>query len=395
MTPPESSNASNGRLVPVVIVVVALVGLVILFTSLTVLTTPHELPDALRLALPLWIPWCLFAPLAVFLAFRFPIERERWIRSLAIHGLAAAATVLTNQAVTRDLAGNGAGGGPPPWAPRSLGEGGPPPPGPRRAEPGGPRRPRGGPPVARMALDVLIYGLLVSICQTVAWSHRARERERRALTAEARLAQARLAALQMQLNPHFLFNALNTVATLIHTHPRAADDMLANLGQLLRLSLDSADEQEVPLRRELEFLRRYLDVEQCRFGDRLHVEQQFEPDTLTAFVPTLLLQPLVENAIRHGMEPRATPCRILLRARREGDRLLLEVRDDGAGLRDTPVRGEGAARTGIGLANTRSRLQALYGDQQLLRLRNAEGGGCLVEIELPFHTEPVAGELSP
>jgi LytS/YehU family sensor histidine kinase len=199
----------------------------------------------------------------------------------------------------------------------------------------------------------------------------------------------------MQLNPHFLFNAFNSIATLIHTDPRAADDMVGNLSQLLRLALDSADEQEIPFRRELDFLRRYLDIEQARFGDRLRLEEDIAPDVLTAFVPTLLLQPLVENAIRHGLEPQSTPSCVRLNARRDGDRLHIEVSDNGAGLTETTTSDELPARAGIGLSNTRTRLRELYGDGQRLTLRNGDAGGCTVEIELPFHTEPLAPGVSP
>jgi LytS/YehU family sensor histidine kinase len=183
----------------------------------------------------------------------------------------------------------------------------------------------------------------------------------------------------MQLNPHFLFNTLHAISALVHKDVEAADRMIARLSDLLRYALESTDAQEVPLRQELGFLNRYLEIEQTRFGDRLTVRLDIAPETLDALVPNLVLQPLVENAIRHGIEPRAKPGRIDLRARRENGRLKLEVCDNGVGLPSGRIPEEG-----VGLSNTRARLQQLYGEGHCFELGDAPGGGLMVSVELPF-----------
>jgi two-component system LytT family sensor kinase len=207
--------------------------------------------------------------------------------------------------------------------------------------------------------------------------HASVERERQAATLATELVQARLQALRMQINPHFFFNTLNTISALIHDDPHAADRMVARLSELLRRTLDRADTQEVPLREELDFLRRYLEIEQTRFGERLTVNIQVEPGTEDLLVPFLLLQPLVENAIRHGIEPREEPGHVEIRARRDGGRLELRVKDNGDGLPAEP------AREGIGLTNTRSRLMHLYDEEASFELTNLPGGGLEVRIRLP------------
>jgi len=184
----------------------------------------------------------------------------------------------------------------------------------------------------------------------------------------------------MQLHPHFLFNALHAVSELIHRDPRAADRMVSRLGDMLRATLENDDKDEVPLRRELELLERYLDIERVRFRDRLEVSIEIAPECLDAAVPSLILQPLVENAIHHGIASRPGASRVEIRAERTGASLLIRVSDDGRGLgADAP-----APPAGIGLSNSRARLAQLYGEHQRLELRNSDGRGLEVILEIPY-----------
>ena len=221
------------------------------------------------------------------------------------------------------------------------------------------------------------------------WHYYRRNREREMQTAQLQreLVEARLDALRMQLNPHFLFNTLHAVSALIHQNPEAADRVLARLSELLRLSLDQSKPQEVPLKEEMAFLDRYLEIEQARFGDRLTVEKQLGPEVQDALVPYLILQPLVENAIRHGIEPREDQGHLLIRARRTDGRLELQVSDNGTGL---PDELEAPPREGVGLSNTRSRLRQLYGLNHSFELVRAPQGGLEARIVIPYHTETPA-----
>ena len=201
----------------------------------------------------------------------------------------------------------------------------------------------------------------------------------RQLQLEARLAKTHLQVLRMQLQPHFLFNTLNTVAELVHTDPDVADQMITRLGRLLRLSLDHAGHQVVPLRQEIDFLRMYVEIEQVRFQDRLQIVWDLAPDTLDAAVPTLLWHPVLENAIRHGVTPLAGRGRIVIASHRNGDDLVLELRDNGIGL---PTGGVG--REGVGLRNIRERVAQLYGAQARFTLEPNMGGGAVATLRIPF-----------
>jgi two-component system LytT family sensor kinase len=206
--------------------------------------------------------------------------------------------------------------------------------------------------------------------------------ELRATQLESQLTQARLSALKMQLHPHFLFNTLNAIVVLVRQR-RAdeADQMLTNLSELLRQTLAGWETQEVPLRRELELINLYLDIQRVRFQDRLTVEMNLSPATLDALVPSLLLQPLVENAVRHGVSKSSAPVTIALKTCLRDSRLEIQVCDDGPG-----VSSEGCGN-GVGLSNTRARLQQLYGEQQSLRLDGRAGGGTIATVLLPYHCE--------
>jgi two-component sensor histidine kinase len=244
-----------------------------------------------------------------------------------------------------------------------------------------------------MLMDLLAYGTILGVVHSVHFYRRFREREHRALVLESNLANARLNALRGQLQPHFLFNSLNSIVTLLRRDPRLAESTLLSLSDLLRLALSQSERQEVALREEMQFVQRYLEIQQTRFGDRLRVEQSIEPAALDGLVPTLLLQPLVENAIRHGIEPAENNGLVRVTARRQDKTLIVTVEDDGVGLA-TSNNWTASERlcngTGIGLANLKARLQTLYGSDQKLELVPRSEGGVAVLIRIPWRS---AGSL--
>src|SRR5579859_730964 len=188
----------------------------------------------------------------------------------------------------------------------------------------------------------------------------------------------------MQLNPHFLFNTLNSIASLVYEEPQAADEMIGSLSELLRLALDDSTGQEITLREELNFLDKYLLIEQARFGERLRIEKEIEPEALDATAPILILQPLVENAVKHGIEAQLAPGVIRVVAKKSGAQLLLQVADNGRGAESAA---DGKLKEGVGLSNTRSRLKELYGENASLIIRAVETGGFLAEIQIPWRTK--------
>lgn len=267
----------------------------------------------------------------------------------------------------------------------------------------GPGLPRLG--LLSMLLDLLAYSAVVGLAHSVHFYQRFREREHQALLLESSLAQARLNALRAQLQPHFLFNSLNAIAALLRRDAALAEATLLSLSDLLRLALSQSARQEVSLREEMNLVRRYLEIQQTRFGEKLRVEQDIEPAALDCLVPTLLLQPLVENAIRHGIEPADHPGLVRLTARRHDGRLVLGVEDNGVGLPNgsiaPPSNSLGPARlpaatggtlataaggtgTGIGLANLRARLETLYGGRYSFELGPGRDGGVAIHIEIPW-----------
>jgi signal transduction histidine kinase len=229
--------------------------------------------------------------------------------------------------------------------------------------------------------NLWIYWVILAVSHAIEYYRKLGEREVRTVELEKSLTQAKLRALQSQLNPHFLFNTLHTISALMHIDVEKADRMVAKLSDLLRYALDSADDHEIPLRDEISFLKRYLEIEQTRFGDRLTVTMDIPDETLNIEVPNLILQPIVENAIRHGIEPHAKPGKIHLSARRDNGQLILQIKDNGAGLRTDNKR------EGIGTSNTRLRLLQLYGPNQTFKLENAPGGGLLATIALPLRPQ--------
>jgi two-component sensor histidine kinase len=233
----------------------------------------------------------------------------------------------------------------------------------------------------RAQSTIPIYWAIVCITWVVSSYQQLRERERRTLELEARLMQSNLQARKTQLQPHFLFNTLNAIASLVRRKPDAAEDMIGSLSDFLRMTLDTAQEHEVPLRREIEFLDLYLEIQQARFGERLRIQKEIEPAALDASVPALILQPLVENSVRHGIEPRETGGTIFIRAQREETSLQFEIRDDGEGLKAGQLV---ALREGVGLSNTKARLQELYGEAHRFQITPNVDGGLTVTVELPW-----------
>jgi two-component sensor histidine kinase len=309
-----------------------------------------------------WFSWGLLAPLVFWLCRR--VHRQPWsVRALAL--LAGALVAAALQPVIAEIIG--AAVAPLGWCYGDCATGGAP----------------FGNDFAMRAVRVAGVNLPVYAGFVLAWHvgayHReSRERALRAAELEASLQQAHLAALRSQLNPHFLFNALHSLAELVHANPKLAEALIVRLGELLRKVLDSSSQQEVPLEDELEFIRGYLEIEQMRLGDRLQVRWDIDPATLRARVPCLCLQPLVENAIQHGISPQTKPGTLAIRARRVDDSLVIEVQDSGAG----PESAADNPRAGIGLANTRVRLESLYGERHGLEFSN--GDGFTVRLRVPF-----------
>ena len=235
------------------------------------------------------------------------------------------------------------------------------------------------PLLPRVENGLLAYGALVVLGQASRYFSLYKTRQVHASELEARLAKTHLQLLRMQLQPHFLFNTLNTVAELVHTDPDSADQMITRLVRLLRLSLDHAGHQVVPLRQEIDFLRMYVEIEQVRFQDRLQIVWDLAPETLDAAVPTLLWHTVLENAIRHGVTPLAGRGRIVIASHRGGEDLVLEIRDNGRGL---PAGG--IPREGVGLRNIRERVGQLYGARARFTLEPALGGGTIATLRLPY-----------
>jgi len=236
--------------------------------------------------------------------------------------------------------------------------------------------------------EMMTYWAVIGLSHALDFHRESQERELTAAQLRTRLAEANLQALQRQLHPHFLFNTLNTISALMHRDTEAADAMLERLGDLLRLTLDRVGTQHVSLKDELDFLRKYLEIEKTRFAERLQVHIEVDLDTLDAAVPNLVLQPLVENALRHGIGPKIGGGRVDISARRDGQDLRLEVRDNGVGLTSD------AFHKGVGLTNTRSRLEHLYGDRYRFECHTPPGGGLLVSVIIPFSAEGTGQSLA-
>ncbi len=236
--------------------------------------------------------------------------------------------------------------------------------------------------LSRTFMDIPRYWYIVLITQAIAFYGKYQERQLLSSQLEAQLANAQLEVLKIQLEPHFLFNTLNSIAALARHDGEAAEHMTLQLADLLRLSLDGVGVHEVPLYQELAFLQKYIDIQQVRFHDRLRVETEIDPRTLETLVPNLILQPIVENAIRHGIGPRRAPGLIRISTWRDHDDVWMEIRDDGLGF----TRGGLMPPEGVGLKNTRGRLLQLYNEDHAMVLGDSPGGGCTVKIRVPYRT---------
>jgi signal transduction histidine kinase len=318
-------------------------------------------PMLLLLNLSYWYSWALIAPAILWLARRFPFERASWLRSIPVHVGGVLASTLAHISLfvlARFAIYTWWGESNETWwmdAQRLV--------------------------FLQFDWEMMTYWAIVGVSHALRYQYEAQDRALRASRLETRLMEAQLQTLQRQLQPHFLFNTLNTISALMHRDVEAADAMLARLGDLLRLSFESLGVQEVALSQELDFLQKYVAIEQARFRERLDVTFDIAPDALDCPVPNLLLQPLVENAIRHGIGPRIGPGHVLVRATRAGSMLELEVRDDGVGV---PASRLPDLERGVGLSNTRARLGHLYGDQHRFEVRRPAGGGLSVVIAIPI-----------
>jgi two-component system LytT family sensor kinase len=298
---------------------------------------------------------CLMAglvPVAVRSSRRFPIDDPHRIRHLAIHTaitLASAAAWIVGLLGVASLVTGRSAFDPPLEAYFSW-----------------------------LTINMFAYAALVASVHALLYQRRLQHRDTQAIRLQAQLSTARLEALKAQLHPHFLFNTLHTISELIYLDPAAADAMVVRLAQLLRLSIDTTGDQEVRLQHELDILANYLELHRMRHGDRLAVTLDIDQKVLDAFVPPLLLQPLVENALRHGIGPRSAPGSVRVVASAKGGRLTLAVADNGVGL----PRG---FTEGVGLSNTRSRLRELYGDDHVFVVFASPGGGTEARIEIPLN----------
>jgi len=312
--------------------------------------------------------WALATPFVLWAASRLPIERNNWMRSAMLHVplsivLSVFITAL-GHVVLWIYWGWSMGR---PFSFERMGRF----------------------VVANFSEGIGIYLLIALTSYAFSYYRRYREGQVKTLQLEAQLSQAQLHALKMQLHPHFLFNTLHSISALLSNDTASARKMITRLGDFLRLTLDNSGSQEVTLKQEIEFLSCYLEIERIRFQDRLVTRVNVPHQTLDAKVPNLILQPIVENAIRHGIAPRSTPGLIEIGVEQRNGTLRIQVRDNGPGLpgHRTP---ETLFQKGVGLANTETRLERLYGAAHVFDFSNSPAGGLVVTLEIPFHKDEIA-----
>jgi len=334
-----------------------------------IFSTPPTLVQMLVWEIPYWVLWAAMAPLVFRITRRFPLGREKWLGNAFVHIVACFLLTVGHRFVYLPIC----------WllyvdAYRKI-------------------------PTLfglyssdlffNLPTGFMSYGTILLVSNVIDYYERYQAGQLHASQLEAQLAQAQLQALRMQLQPHFLFNTLNSISALQLTDVQAANAMTARLGDFLRLTLDNAGTQEVTLRQEMEFLRCYLEIERVRFQDRMKVTVDVDPEALDARVPNLILQPIVENAIKFAVIMRTAAGHIQIRARRVNGFLRVQVEDDGPGLQ-LPRNSNRATRGGVGLTNTEARLRQLYGSAHRFELGNAPDGGLLVTMEIPIGTVPRA-----
>jgi two-component system, LytTR family, sensor kinase len=323
---------------------------------------PIPFVDSLYVQMTWSYLWALATPLVLWLTARIPIERHNWVRNSLKHlpisiVLSVALTAMGHVILWLNWG----------WA---MGK-------PFSFE----RLTRF--VIGNFSEGLGIYLLIALIGYAFSYYRRYREGEMRTLRLEAQLSHAQLQALKMQLHPHFLFNTLHSISALLNKQPEAARTMITRLGDFLRLTLENSGSQEVTLQKEMEFLRCYLEIERVRFQDRLMTRVDVSAPALDAQVPNLILQPIVENAIRHGIAPRSTPGLIEILAKPQNGTLRIQIRDNGPGL-PADRNSEALFTKGLGLANTERRLDRLYGAAHRFDLVNDPEGGLVVTLEIPF-----------
>lgn len=328
---------------------------------------PVPLFDSLYVQMTWSYLWALATPFVLCAATRLPIERNNWRRSALLHvplsiALSAFITAL-GHVVLWFYWGWSMGR---PFSFENMGRF----------------------VVANFSEGIGIYLLIALTSYAFNYHRRYHEGKVKTLQLEAQLSQAQLHALKMQLHPHFLFNTLHSISALLNKDTESARKMITRLGDFLRLTLDNSGSQEVTLQQEIEFLSCYLEIERIRFQDRLVTRVDVAHQTLDAKVPNLILQPIVENAIRHGIAPRSTPGLIEIEAERRNGTLRIQVRDNGPGL-PAHRTSENLFKKGVGLANTETRLERLYGTDHLFDFSNNPTGGLVVTLEIPFHKDNV------
>ena len=310
-----------------------------------------------------WYTCGMFTPAYVWLVRRFPVDRQQWRAAVPLLLLITGVFVVIKYAVYSELRPLLIANAQPRTLKTLLAH--------------------------NFLVEMIAFWAVIAAVHAAEFYRRVREREMQEAQLRVQLVEARLDALSSQLHPHFLFNTLHGISTLMHRDVDAADTMLAQLSDLLRSTLESGERREVTVAEEMHLLGRYLGIMGVRFGDRLTVDVRVEPGTERALVPHFLLQPLVENALEHGIGKRAGSGRLQIMTTRAGRRLELRVVDDGTGLSRTADRPSVPPREGVGLSNSRHRLATLYGSDQSLTLSDAPGGGLCVVVSLPFRIAPL------